>query len=61
LDNGMMTDTDRIDWIDEPAILPKVMDYWLQTGAKSVREAIDAFAEATEKEDQRTKDWPLEF
>ena len=56
-----MTDKDRLDWIDEPLVLPKVMHFWLQTGVRSVREAIDRYAEAVEKEDRETKDMPLEF
>lgn len=56
-----MTDTDRLDWIDEPLILPKVMGFWLSTGVGSIREAIDLFAECEEKTDSETKDLPLEF
>ncbi len=57
----MMTDSERLDWIDEPMVLPKVMHFWLQTRVGSVREAIDLYAEATEKEDREDKDRPLEF
>jgi len=56
-----MTDSERLDWIDEPLILPKVMGFWLQTRVSSIREAIDLFAEATDKEDEEQKDLPLEF
>ena len=50
-----MNDTKRLDWIDEPMMLPKVMDFWLQTGAESVREAIDKFAAYTDQEDKENK------
>jgi len=56
-----MTDTERLDWIDEPLVLPKVMGFWLQTGVSSIREAIDSFAKATDKEDEEDKGRPLEF
>lgn len=56
-----MNDTERLDWIDEPLILPKVMGFWLSTKVTSIREAIDLFAEATDKEDEEDKDRPLEF
>lgn len=33
-------------------ILPKVMDFWFQTKATSVRDAIDEFAKAVEIQDR---------
>ena len=56
-----MNDRQRLDWIDEPMILPKVMNFWLQTKVQSVREAIDLYAEAVDQEDKEEKGRPLEF
>ena len=56
-----MSDTERLDWIDEPMILPKIMHFWLQTEVATVRDAIDLYAEAVEKEDRENRDRPLEF
>jgi len=56
-----MTDSQRLDWIDESLILPKVMHFWLQTNVGTVREAIDLYAEAVDREDREEKERPLEF
>ena len=56
-----MTDTERLDWIDEPLILPKVMGFWFSTRGNSIREVIDNFAKEEERRDQQEKDLPLEF
>jgi len=52
---NLMTDSERLDWIDEIMILPKVMHFWFQTNASSVRQVIDSFAKAVGEDDEADK------
>ena len=48
-----MTDSERLDWLDELMVPAKLNDFWLQIKVDSIREAIDLFAKAVDEEDQQ--------
>ena len=48
-----MTDSERLDWLDELMVPAKLNDFWLQIKVDSIREAVDLFAKAVDEEDEQ--------